>query len=89
MPSPHANQILRQIESEIIRDPVTERILASYPWKPCMARMEDNMAQVEKLQTRTEASVICDGTYEEYLVEMEKAFASGAVRELRSEELLS
>ena len=33
--------------------------------------------------------MICDGIYEEYLVEMEKAFASGAVRELRSEELLS
>ena len=52
------------------RDPATGRILASYPWKPCMARMKDNRAQVEKLQARTEASMICDGTHEEYLVEM-------------------
>ena len=87
--SPHDNQILRRIEKEMIRDPVMGRITASYPWKPCKERMKDNRAKVEKLQARTEASMIRDRTHEEYLVEMMKAFASRAVRELQSEELLN
>ena len=42
---PHDNMILKRIET-------------SYPWKPCRERMTCNRDQVEKLQFKTESSMI-------------------------------
>ena len=79
--------VLARIEREMERNPETGVITASYPWKPCKERMRDNRNQVEKIQKRIESSMHKDGTFEAYREEMEKAFASGAVRELTSAEM--
>ena len=80
-------EVVARIEREMERDPETGVITASYPWKPCKERMKDNRSQVEKIQKRIEASMHKDGTFEAYRDEMEKAFTSGAVRELTTEEM--
>ena len=79
--------LLARIEREMERNPETGVITASYPWKPCKERMKDNRNQVEKIQKRIESSMHKDGTFNAYQEEMEKAFASGAVRELTSTEM--
>ena len=60
--------------------------MASYPWKPCKERMKDNRSQVEIIQKIIKMSMHQDGMFGAYQEEMEKAFASGAVRELTAEE---
>ena len=84
----HEAEVVARIEREMSRDPDTGTITASYPWKPCKERMKENRNQVEKIQRRIETSMRRDGTFQDYQEEMEKALASGAVRELTSDELL-
>ena len=69
------------------RDPETGVITASYLWKACKERMKKNRFQVEKIQKRIETSMIKDGTFKAYKEEMQKAFASGAVRDITTEEV--
>ena len=82
----HEAEVVDRIEKEMERDPETGIISASYPWKPCATRMRNNRNQVEKIQKRIETSMCKDSTFQAYKAEMEKAFQSGAVRELTREE---
>ena len=43
--SPHDQEIVAKIESEMPIDEVTGIISAKYPWKPCVKRMTSNTAQ--------------------------------------------
>ena len=83
----HDAEVVSRIEKEMTRDPETGILTASYPWKPCKERMRDNRNQIEKIQRRIETSMHKQGTFSDFEQEMEKAFASGSIRELSVTEL--
>ena len=49
--------------------------------------MKSNRFQVEKIQKRSQTSMIKDGTFEAHKEDMQKAFASGAVRDITTKEM--
>merc|ERR1712218_660548 len=73
----HEAEGVARIESEMTRDPADGTTTASYPWKPCVARMRDNRSQAEKIQSRIESTMHTRGTFKEFQGEMQKAFSSG------------
>ena len=63
------------------------RISFSYPFKPCVVRMESNREQALQRQRRTEVKLVRRGLLGEYTKEMQKAFDAGACRILPEEEM--
>ena len=68
--SSQESKIIMRIEAKIRIHPIIGKITASYPWKPCGERLVSTREQVKKLQTKTEASMIRDGTHQQYLDEV-------------------
>jgi hypothetical protein len=84
----HELEVLRRIEEEMTRDPVTGTLTLRYPWKEeKVARMSDNKWQAVKVQSQIEKRLVKTGRLAQFNQEMEKAIGAGAVRELSSEEM--
>jgi hypothetical protein len=80
-------EVLAKVEEDMVVDPVSGHITASYLWKTCVRRLTCNRQQAVKVQGSMEKRMIKAGTFAGVRTEIQKAMEEGKVRELTEKEM--
>ena len=80
-------EVLRRLEEGLSVDPDSGKIEATYPWKPCVRLMADNIHQARRVQTQIENNMRKKGTLEGFRAELLRSAEEGTVRKLTDEEI--